>query len=677
KQKYPTSQRMSQTILDGSEKTPSISISDFSKHCQFNCDKLIWNFLNKKRKRDTSTLKVASKNRSEEIKKYVIKQLKKSSIVIDHSDTDPSKAREVLRNAQVGQFLYQLKFKVLDELYDKLETKGIKLKNFVPDFIEVIEEDGEKRLMIWDAKASKEARVPYQFQVASYVFLLKHMTENLRGISMSRLGGLFLSSSEGLKRQTFPSVKKVSWHFNARCKTCEFVDDCRKEAEGTMAMIPYLSTENASYLKRAIRSVKNNNKFLKENNHKSGRNEIVEDEPDYKDLANYLSHHIINDEDTRNINRKIKQIIKYDNDQNSSPYLDAHETGNVQFIGTPTVTFPQKTDHNLVIVMSSDPFVLYPFGWAICLYTGDGKIIKEFRYAESVSQYKQDEALSAFIIFMNNFMTCLEETFEYLSNNKSRACIFVYSEQEKIAIQDSLIELMTLNSDIVSNNIQQKAAQCLFNLFEDCSLLLAVGNDDSESSKLSDEWREFPRLIVLEHSVKENIAINVPGFYSVIDVWEQMVKPVFKDNQELLIELEPHIFNIDLEDIHSMWASGNVIKDEINKSHLFRSEFVNIVIQAYYTLLNKSTNNVASILIFSPQVFTLSKFRSFNHHYLGKLYFFKQFEAITTCSRIKLDRFKDFVQGEAIYGIRVKFDKIIKENSELEASFIVLSESFS
>ncbi|CAG8701528.1 16770_t:CDS:2, partial [Racocetra fulgida] len=81
----------------------------------------------------------------EEIKKNVKKQLEKNSIVIDHSDTDPSKAREVLRKAQVGQFLYQLTFDVSDDLYDKLEIKGIvRLKSFSPDFIEVIEEDGEK-----------------------------------------------------------------------------------------------------------------------------------------------------------------------------------------------------------------------------------------------------------------------------------------------------------------------------------------------------------------------------------------------------------------------------------------------------------------------------------------------------------------------------------------------------
>jgi hypothetical protein len=38
----------------------------------------------------------------------------------------------------------------------------VKLKPFIPDFIEVREEDGEKKLMVYDAKASKTARVPHQ-----------------------------------------------------------------------------------------------------------------------------------------------------------------------------------------------------------------------------------------------------------------------------------------------------------------------------------------------------------------------------------------------------------------------------------------------------------------------------------------------------------------------------------
>ena len=46
---------------------------------------------------------------------------------------------------------------------------------------------------------------------------------------------------------------EVPWHYNARCKTCDFVDKCRKDAEGSIAMIPYMSIDNAEYLKTAIK----------------------------------------------------------------------------------------------------------------------------------------------------------------------------------------------------------------------------------------------------------------------------------------------------------------------------------------------------------------------------------------------------------------------------------------
>ncbi|CAG8514639.1 43143_t:CDS:10 [Gigaspora margarita] len=680
---------MSQSISDEQKEIPSITISNLSNYCHFNCDQILWNALNYKRSTEQSPLKEVFQRRSKEIKQNILKHLKED--VIDHNDKNPSELRKILQDAQIGQFLYRLKFEVPDDLYNELGIKEIvKIESFIPDFVEVIEEDGEKRLRIWDAKASKEV-------------LVSHQVKNLRGVSISRSGGLFLSSSENLKRQTFridflsPKVKqllkndllriasssKVSWHYNARCKNCEFVNDCRKDAKGTMAMIPYLSMENALFLKRVFRNGKSKeNAMLNESEVDiedlcdiskptidNKKEKVNEEEPDLKYLVEYVNSF---EKHVPKINRKIKQIIKYNEDLKMSPYLDIHETENVQFIGIPTATFPQKTDHNLVIAISLDPFDSYPFGWAICLYTSDGKITEDFQNAESIYKSK-DKTLLAFISLMEKFVTSLIDIFQYLSEKKSRACIFVYTEQEKITIQDSLIKLITLNSDKISKEIQDAATQCLFNLFEDCSALLAVGSDDSESSELPNEWNEFPRLIVLEHSVRENIAISVPGFYRVIDIWEKMVKPILKD-QELLKNLESHIFNIDLENIYFKWDSDIVTKETINQSHLYRSEFVNAVIQAYYTLLKKLTNDIASKLIFYPQEFVLSKVKSFRNHYLGKLYFFKQFEAITTCSRIKEDRLNDFIKGETINGIRVKLEKFVKkENYEWIVSFIVLN----
>ncbi|CAG8823046.1 23120_t:CDS:2, partial [Gigaspora margarita] len=666
---------------------PSLAISHLSEYYYFYCNKLLHKINDrndvikpnpKKRKKDHSKLKEASQNRGKEFENKVLKQLGKQLGNVENcKDKSVSETLEILKTAQIGKFLYQPRFKIREELYDELGIKDFRLKDFVPDFIEVIKEDGKKCLMILDAKATKETCVSHQVQVTTYAYLLKYIVKNIENveISISHTGGIFLPSAEGFTRQTFsmdlflPKIErflyrelpqiittsKVSWHYNSRCKDCKFVDECRMEAEGTMAMIPYSSMEDASYLKQVL-----------------NKNMPYKNEPDIEDLYIYIR----NGSD----NCRVKQIIRYNTKSKKSPYLEHLESKkspnfesktSAQFIHTPTATFPQQTDHNLVIIMSWDNFVSRPFSWSICLYDKDGNIEKNFKYAKSNSK-SENETLISFISLMKEFVTCLENIFEYLSQNNSRTCIFVYSQKEKISIQDSLLNLIALDSNLITKNDQFKAMRCLFNIFQDCSLLLAARNNDDESSKLPDEWREFPRLIVLENSLKENIAINVPGFYRITDVWEQMVMPTL-ENSQVLNNLESYIDKIDLENIYAKW-----VEDEaVNTLLLMRSEFINYVIKSYYALLKSSTNDIASILIFSPQKFGFSDVRDFNHHYLGKLYFFKQFEAFTSSNQKKRDRLKDLAQGEAT--CKIRFDKIIDELDIYEsiAQFIVCDkESF-
>ncbi|CAB4431183.1 unnamed protein product [Rhizophagus irregularis] len=228
---------------------------------------------------------------------------------------------------------------------------------------------------------------------------------------------------------------------------------------------------------------------------------------------------------------------------------------------------------------------------------------------------------------MNIFVTKLEESFKYLQENKSRACVFVYSDQEKKVIQDALLEIISMDESNISGEIQQKATSCLFNLFEDSSLLATQNNVTESSTKFPNiskewkEWRDFPRLIILEH------AINIE--------------------------------DLELENIFTLWVSGRLDPklNIINKLHLLRTNFVNAIIRAYYKILKNSTNYISSILIFTPPIFTLTKFKEFKHNYLGKLCFFKQFEAITECSQNKYDRIRDFMQGEVVYGSKLKFEE--------------------
>ncbi|RIA89830.1 hypothetical protein C1645_806056 [Glomus cerebriforme] len=669
----------------------SMAISDLSKYYQYNCDKLLKMMLDQDYKRqksleestkkqytpkmDDSTLREALRHRGAEFESSIKDKL---SNVIDCRDIPPDEAKNLLRRVEIGQTLYQLKFIIPNEFYEEMDIKkSVKLKAFVPDFIEVREEDGEKKLMVYDAKASKTARVPHQFQVASYAYLLDFIVQKIRGLSISRTGGIYLPpfqlqtfrmdfllpKIDRFFREELPKIltTSVPWHYNSRCRTCEFVDVCRKDADGSIAMIPYLSLEKAVDLKTFIRDWKSDDD---------------DEDVDIEDLANYFDKLDIEDKNAKAsnkaINTRIKQIVKYDKNLKSSPYLKAIETKQAQFIGIATANFPQTTDHNLLVAISLDPFLSRPFGWGICLFTKDGKIIQNFRRSASTS--KDDESLQSFVSLMDKFVTTLEKSFEYLAKVKSKACVFVYSEQEKKALQDALLEVISMDEGDISSAVQHTAVRCLFNLFEDSSLLLASGNsEDGNLTELPNEWREFPRLVVLEYAIKENIAIHVPGFYRFTDIWQQLVKPKLKD-QELLDSLEQYIEKIDLEDIYALWVSAQSSASRINEAHLQRVDFGMAVIRAYYELLKESTDNIASKLIFTPPSFTFTEIKSFGHHYLGKLYFFKQFEAISECTQIRSGRIKDFIQGEAIYGIRLQFERFTKkEGSEWIARFAILS----
>jgi DNA replication ATP-dependent helicase Dna2 len=325
--------------------------------------------------------------------------------------------------------------------------------------------------------------------------------------------------------------------------------------------------------------------------------------------------------------------------------------------------------------MSLDTFSSRPFGWGICLYTGDGKFLQNFKRTESISK---NEFQEKYITLMDGFVTMLTKCFEYLTQIKSCACIFVYSEREKTTIQDALLEIITMNDNTISYALQHAATRCLFNLFEDSSLISTSGSKGGNIMEIPDsqnEWREFPRLIILEHAIKENIAIYEPGFYRFIDIWRHLVKPRLSNDQELLNSLEKHIKNIDLENIYALWISEKSSTQEIQNAHLLRIMFGNAVIKSYYELLKESTNDITSKLIFTPPIFTFTEIKAFNNHYLGKLYFFKQFEAITECMRIRSNRIKDFTQDVSIRGVQLRCERFItkKKYNEWIVKFTIIN----
>ncbi|GBC07119.1 hypothetical protein RclHR1_07270004 [Rhizophagus clarus] len=608
---------------------------------------------------DNLTLLEASKQRGNKFESDINDSLSNSI------DCRNKSYKDVLKNAQVGQTFSQMKFNVPENFYDSVNIKNIiELKSFIPDFIEVIEEGGKKKLMVWDAKSSKSARISHQFQVASYVYLLDFVIQEFPDLTISHTIGiqlpnqplqtfnidLLLQRIEKFFREDLPRIitKEPSWNYNSRCRTCDFVNDCRNDckngAEGSISMIPYLSSENAESLKTFM----------------SSRKDIV----DIEDMVNFINKSKDIKESDNSTIKQIKRIVKYDKKSKTSPYLKAKRTKQAQFIGLPVANFPQETDHNLLITMSLDPYLSRPFGWGICLHTGDGKILESFKRAGAILK---NEFQEKYISLMDEFVTTLAKCFEYLSQVKSHACIFVYSEREKTTIQEALLEIITMDDNTISYSLQHNAKRCLFNLFEEASLMSVTGSKDGDIMEIPDsknEWREFPRLIILEQAIKKNIAIYEPGFYRLVDIWQQLVKPTLSNDQELLNSLEQHM-SIDLDYIYNSWVSENSSKQIIQDIHLLRIMFGSAVIRAYYKLLKKSIVNIDSILIFNPPIFTFTEIKAFRNHYLGKLYFFKQFEAIIDCTKTRSTRIKDFTQDESMRGIQLKFkteskNKILK-----------------
>ncbi|RGB34332.1 hypothetical protein C1646_760679 [Rhizophagus diaphanus] len=105
---------------------------------------------------------------------------------------------------------------------------------------------------------------------ASYVYLLEFIIQDFPALLISHTIGIHLPS---LPLQTFnidlllqrigkffnqdlPRIITESpfWHYNSRCRTCNFVDNCIKDSIGSTSIISYLSLKKAKHLKKSMPS---------------------------------------------------------------------------------------------------------------------------------------------------------------------------------------------------------------------------------------------------------------------------------------------------------------------------------------------------------------------------------------------------------------------------------------
>ncbi|RUS14846.1 hypothetical protein BC937DRAFT_93240 [Endogone sp. FLAS-F59071] len=587
-------------------------------------------------------------------------------LLVDCTDIPAAEARNMLQQAQVGQTLYQLRCQVPQKFYTELGVEqSYKLRTFMPDFITIkADEDGgvKKVLFITDAKSSRATNVshqvkfliqtitlrPPQFQVATYAFLLGFITRDMRNIVIESLGGIYLPSSpstpktfrldfllpriESFFRTQLPVVLAQSqprWLYNTKCRGCEYVDKCRQEAYDTIGMVPYLSEAKVKGLEGV-------------------------------DTGEYRAG-------GRGGARQGEEIIQVSEDDDEEPISggisDAYSPGTVRirFIGRATASFPAETDHDLIITMSLDPLYTQPFGYAIALNKGSERI-----YSHAYNVPKDFMApILAFTDLMREFVTALNSAFTQLATAQSRACLFVLTDADLQLMRDSLLRYVAL--DVAQPQLTSYAMRCLLSMFEDTQLLTTnLALPDLTSIPEQQHLRSFPRVVVIENAVKDNIALGVPGFYRLEDLFVWMVEPMLVSSNASLAsnqlgDLRRALPHVDSGQIHERWISSPP-RSSIDSLHSSRVSIASHILSAFRSLASRycvsAGISLSTIFLFSPPPFAFPKTREFRSSYLSKLYFFKQYEAVTACDQIRHERFRGIGgdEGEDLGGVLMMFE---------------------
>src|SRR6185312_2032833 len=188
-----------------------------------------------------------------------------------------------------------------------------------------------------------------QFQVASYAYFIDYIISRMRNISISRTGGIYLPP---FQLQTFrmdfllPKIERffsvelprimsantVSWHYNNRCRNCEFVNTCRSDSKNTISTIPYLSVDKAIDLKDFVQDFANEVDESKKGNANESIPSVY-NEPQIEDLVKWFDDLNIKDKKDRDddlMSKRVQDIIKYDRKSGRSPYMDALSTKKAQ-----------------------------------------------------------------------------------------------------------------------------------------------------------------------------------------------------------------------------------------------------------------------------------------------------------------------------------------------------------
>lgn len=268
---------------------------------------------------------------------------------------------EALRNARVGQYLYQptlLPTAGFSAAYG-LDPELVEFTECRPDLVMVeAGAAGRLRLAVLAVKATHEAKLVHRIQAVLYSLILRHLLvdNGLPGLEVADRGGIWLFGRDAPQLfdlvqvrpplETFltPDLQPILrapaseafWHLCLRCEWCGCYKHCRDEAvaTGDVSLMPYPSTFAKRHLRRsaAVPTVGDLGRLL--------------DQPGAADVLEGSAS-------LRGRQRRLRLCV------------EALRTGAVHATRAATVAMPKGENVRLVPTVQSEPLTGATYGYAL------------------------------------------------------------------------------------------------------------------------------------------------------------------------------------------------------------------------------------------------------------------------------------------------------------------------
>lgn len=548
------------------------------------------------------------------------------SVMVDHSKSTDFK--KILQEAEPNTYLCQLKFTLPEAFYSDVigNTTAYRINNFIPDFLFIRQDPVSKvrKILIIDAKSSKEMSKSHQFQVASYAFFLEYLVRDVRNLEIDDLGGVWLPSDlekpatfridfvlnkiKVIYMDTLIEISNNSnpeWILGKKCNSCQFIGRCKQDAKGTVRSIPYMDEGKATRLKES-------------------------DMVDIEDLSELLQ------------NLKIESQTTFTGYEG---YIDAYKEKKPKFLGYASVTVAKDTDHAIYVYLQIDNFSQKPFLYGIetieCK-TGD-KILNKY-FNTDYTKHLEDQ-VETYSDFVDHFVADLAQTLSLMDEKSSRCLIYVYNGLEKSVIQSMLNRIVSSQgSDLVTLDEARKSAivsdamRCLIVLFQDTQLLGLPGIVNFPDMDDIQRTSSVGRFASIEDLLQQNIALGVSGFYDLSDAVTWMADSYINGEDD-------DRSGLDQNDIYNSWKSPYVEGElRYSTSHYVTQRFfwLQEIMDSYWslaTLFMQETQCELFPLICKQ--FQWPVVQPFQYAILAKLVFFRQLECIKACDEMRMDRIRD------------------------------------